>query len=57
MALNAKVMLGIAASVLVALGAALEDDEKEKEQVKSKPKKKKVAKTIKALPNNSTTEE
>lgn len=57
MALNAKVMLGIAASVLVALGAALEDDEKEKEQAKSKPKKKKAAKTIKALPNNSTTEE
>ena len=36
MALNAKVMLGIAASVLVALGAALDDDEKEKEQAKSK---------------------
>lgn len=57
MALNAKVMLGIAASVLVALGAALDDDEKEKEQAKSKPKKKKASKAIKALPNNSTSEE
>lgn len=42
MALNAKVMLGIAASILVAFGAALDDEEEVKKEEKTKPKKKKA---------------
>lgn len=42
MALNAKVMLGIAASILVAFGAALDDEEEVKQEGKAKLKKKKA---------------